>query len=187
MRLQTLSNLFRIFLWDSRRPCVSVRSIKSKSWWNSRCNAAIQLTNTPWWERVQERNLPLCQWGSAEKLKSPQSKLSIEKTTSTLLQITQPGKWCFVRTHTLCILCVVQLYIINNKIKIIMLQKKHYILLASTNRIANKIAWKLFFLSISPCCWLNKQIVPPQINAIDCSDILFLVVFAFQADKSILH
>ncbi len=144
MRLQTLSNLFRIFLWDSRRPCVSVRSIKSKSWWNSRCNAAIQLTKHTV-VSVQEQNLPLCQWGSAEKLKSPQSKLSIEKTTSTLLQITQPGKWCFVLTHTLCILCVVQLYIINNKIKIIMLQKKHYILLASINRIANKIAWKLVF------------------------------------------
>lgn len=107
MRLQTLSNLFRIFLWDSQRPCVSVRSIKSKGWWNSRWNAAIQLTKHAV-VRVQERNLPLCQWGSAEKLKSPgqqseQSKLSIEKTTSTLFQITEPGKWCFIFTHTLCL------------------------------------------------------------------------------------
>lgn len=114
------------------------------------------------------------------------------------VKITRPAKWAvkafhwenninlipdnrtrevmlYFYTHTMpfqCILSVVQLYIINNKIKIIMLQKS-VMLLASPNRIANKITWKCGFLSISPCYWLNKQIVPPQINAIGCSDRLF--------------
>ncbi len=73
-----------------------------------------------------------------------------------------------------------------------MLQKKSVILLASPNRLANKITkftklQNLFFLSISPCYWLNKQIVPPQINAIGCSDILFLVVFAFHANIKVFY